>query len=120
MRHKFNVEGPWAGLNSKDRRLQVQFAKCLITILRHGKFKGKTITVDSTGKVSVGDIAAIMEQSPIDIVNVARADPTRFEVVNLAKSPDDLSTQCWLRALDKHSVTVLQEGAADVMAAPMV
>ena len=38
---------------------------------------------------------------------VARADPSRFEVVNWAKNPGELRTHCWLRALQKHSVDVV-------------
>ena len=91
----------------------MQFAKCIITILRHGKFKDQEVFVDGAGLANVGAISALLGQSPVDVVQVARADPTRFEVVNWATSPDDLATQCWIRALDKHSIKVLKEGSPE-------
>lgn len=63
-------EGPWLGLNSKERRAQVQFGKCLATVLRHGHFKGSTVTITSDGCVLLDEISKALRKDPAEIVQV--------------------------------------------------
>jgi hypothetical protein len=63
-------EGPWLGYNSKDRRAQVQFGKCLVTLLRHGSFKGASVMITSDGCVLLDELSKALQRDPADIVQV--------------------------------------------------
>jgi len=63
-------QGPWLGLNSAARRRQVQFAKCLVTVLRHGHFKDVSVTITSDGSVLLDEISRVMNRDPAEIVQV--------------------------------------------------
>jgi hypothetical protein len=63
-------EGPWIGVNSKDRRHQVQFGKCLVTVLRYGYFKDKAVTIREDGCVLLDEICRVLQRGPAEIVQV--------------------------------------------------
>ena len=63
-------EGPLLGLNSRERHSQVQFGKCLVTVLRHGHFKDASVTITSDGSVLLDEISRVMNRDPAEIVQV--------------------------------------------------
>ena len=66
--------GPWIGYNSTSRRSQVQFAKCLVTVLRQGYFKGKAVTITSDRWVLLDEICKVLQQGPAEIIHVGRSN----------------------------------------------
>ena len=66
--------GPWIGYNSASRRSQVQFAKCLVTVLRQGYFKCQAVPITYDGWVLLDEICKVLQQGPADIINVGRSN----------------------------------------------
>ena len=66
--------GPWIGYNSTSRRSQVQFAKCLVTVLRQGYFKCQAVPITYDGWVLLDEICKVLQQGPADIINVGRSN----------------------------------------------
>ena len=66
--------GPWIGYNSTSRRSQVQFAKCLVTVLRQGYFKCQAVPITYDGWVLLDEICKVLQQGPAEIIHVGRSN----------------------------------------------
>ena len=66
--------GPWIGYNSTSRRSQVQFAKCLVTVLRQGYFKCQAVPITSDRWVLLDEICKVLQQGPAEIIHVGRSN----------------------------------------------